>query len=258
MELEIFSVARFQTFLICLARVGSLMGTMPIFSGRNVPGRIRVGLAVTLALVVFPVAEPYLPDTTFTPLSLGLLVAQEAIFGLMLAFIAQFVFNAVELGGTVISYKMGFAAANIFDPQTQNQVSVVPQFQNVLAMLIFLSLDLHHMFLRAIVESYRILTPGQLDFSGPAFGYLIELSSTIFVLGVKLSAPVLAVLILSSLVLGIMARVFPQLNVFMLSFPVNIGVSFLVIGLTMNMVAAMLVREFNQLAGRFLELFQLL
>ncbi len=258
MELEIFSVARIQAFFICLARVGSLMGTMPIFSGRQVPARIRVGLAVSMALVIFPAAEPYLPQADFRPLALGLLVAQEAIFGLMLAFIAQFVFNAVELGGTVISYKMGFAAANIFDPQTQNQVSVIPQFQNVLAMLIFLSLDLHHMFLRAMVDSYRVLKPGELDFSGPAFAYLIELSSSIFVLGVKLSAPVLAVLILSSLVLGLMARVFPQLNVFMLSFPVNIGVSFLVIGLTLNMVAAILVREFNRIGERFIEIFQLL
>lgn len=258
MELALFSLERFQAYLICLARVGSLMAAMPIFSGKQVPARVRLGLAVVLSMVLFPVAAPLIPQVPFEPMRLALLVGGEAMVGLMLGFVAQFVFNAVELGGTVISYKMGFAAANIFDPQTQRQISVVPQFQNVLAILIFLSLDIHHLFLRALVESYRLLVPGQADFSGDAISYVVTLSSSIFVLGVKLSAPVLAVLILSSIVLGVMARVFPQLNVFFLSFPLNIGIAFVVIGVTLNMMAALLAREFHGLAEHFLTIFELL
>jgi flagellar biosynthetic protein FliR len=135
---------------------------------------------------------------------------------------------------------------------------VVPQFQNVVAILIFLSLDIHHFFLRAIVESFQLLAPGTADVSGDAITYILDLSATIFVLGVKLSAPVLAILILSSLVLGVMARVFPQLNVFFLSFPLNIGIAFIVIGLTMSLFATILAREFQKLPEQFLTLFELL
>jgi flagellar biosynthetic protein FliR len=257
-DLTLFSMDKFQAFLICLARVGSLIAVMPVFSGGQVPVRIRVGLAVMLAILVFPVVEATIPAIAFDPFVLALLMAREALVGLMLAFVAQFIFSAVILGGTVVSYKMGFAAANIFDPQTQKQISVVPQFQNVVAILIFLSLDMHHLFLRAIVESFELLTPGTADVSGDAITYIIDLSVTIFVLGVKLSAPVLAILILSSLVLGVMARVFPQLNVFFLSFPLNIGIAFIVIGLTMSLFATILAREFQKLPEQFMTLFELL
>lgn len=258
MELLLPSVAHFQSFLVCFARVGTLMAVLPIFGGGQVPARVRIGLAVTMALVVYPLAQPYIPQISFEVVSLALLVLSEALIGLMFGFIAQMVFSAVELGGTAISYKMGFAAANVFDPQTQRQVSVIPQFQNVLAMLIFLSLDMHHIFLRVLAESYALLAPGQAGLSQGALGYVISLSSHIFVLGLKLAAPVLAVLILTSVVLGVMSRVFPQLNVFFLSFPINIGISLIVIGLTMNLVAAMLVREFNGLGEHFLTVLRLL
>ncbi|HKL24784.1 MAG TPA: flagellar biosynthetic protein FliR, partial [Desulfuromonadales bacterium] len=141
--------------------------------------------------------------------------------------------------------------------QNQRQVSVMSQFQNVLAILIFLSLDIHHIFLRALVYSYEVLPPGQLDLAGGAIPYLMVLAGNMFVLGVKFSAPVLAVLLLSGLVLGILSRVFPQLNVFMLSFPLNIGLAFLTIGLTLGLTVALIGREFKQLGEMFLNLFSL-
>jgi flagellar biosynthesis protein FliR len=257
-ELLMLPIQHFQSFLICLARVGTLMAVLPVFSGGQVPPQVRVGLAVVMSLVIFPPAAAHIPEFEFEAVSLALLMLSEALIGLLFGFIAQFVFSAVELGGTLISYMMGFAAANVFDPQTQRQVSVIPQFQNILAILIFLSLDIHHVFLRVLAESYALLPPGQADLSPGALSYVIGLSGTIFVLGVKLAAPILAVLILTLLVLGVMARVFPQLNVFFLSFPVKIGVAFIVIGLTMNMVAAILAREFNLMGEHFHAVLRLL
>jgi flagellar biosynthetic protein FliR len=153
---------------------------------------------------------------------------------------------------------MGFAAANVFDPQNQHQISLIAQFQNVLAILIFLALDIHHIFFQAIVASYDALPPGLLDLSGGAVAFLLQLSGNIFILGVKFSAPVLAVLLLSGLVLGILSRVFPQLNVFMLSFPLNIGLAFMGIGLTLGLSTMLLGREFNAIREQLQHLFRLL
>jgi flagellar biosynthetic protein FliR len=258
LELQLIPIEQFQAFLICAARIGALIGSIPIFSSIQVPVKFRAGLAVVLSLLLFPVLKKYIPVQPFTPLGLGILIANEALLGFLVGLIARLIFTAVELGGTVIGYQMGFAAANVMDPQNQHQISLISQFQNVFAILIFLSLNIHYLFLEAIVSSYQILPPGYLDFSGSAVPFLMELTSNMFVLGVKFSAPILAVLLLSGLVLGIMSRVFPQLNVFMLSFPLNIGLSFLVIGLTLDMVANLLGREFDALGGQFLHLFQLL
>ncbi len=252
------SVDAIQQFMICFARMASMMATLPVFGSGTAPARVRIGLSLMLALVIFPVVRPLLPPPDFNALPLALLMLTEGILGLLIGFTAKLIFTSVELGGTIIGYQMGFAAANVYDPQNQRQVSLISQFQNVLAILVFLVLDIHHLFIRAVVESYRLLQPGTTDLSGGAIPFIMELAGHMFTLGVQFSAPILAVLLLSGLVLGILARVFPQLNVFMLSFPINIGVAFIVIGLTLNLVVSLLGREFGSLEERILNLLQLL
>lgn len=251
-----FTVAGFQLFLVCLARMAAMLGTLPVFGSGTAPARVRIGLAVMLSLLIFPVVRPHLPPPDFSPAALGLLILGEALLGLMVGFIAQLVLTSVEVGGTIIGYKMGFAAANVFDPQSQRQIELISQYQNVIAILIFLALDAHHLFIRAVVRSYELLPPGGIDVGGDAVPFLMTLVSRMFVLGIQLSAPILAVLILASLVMGILARVFPQLNVFMLSYPLNIGVGFLVMGLTLSLMVLVLEREFGFVPERILYLLQ--
>ena len=113
-------------------------------------------------------------------------------------------------------------------------------------------------YFQVAVESYTLLPPGVFNISGDAIPYLLKLSTRIFFLGIQFSAPVLVVLLLSGLILGILARVFPQLNVFLLSFPLNIGISLTVIGLTLPLVAVLLRREFDDLGNRLMTVLQLL
>ncbi len=258
MEIPPFSLIAIQGFLICLARVGSMLGTIPVFSGGQVPMQLRVGLAFLFATLIFPVVRPELPAATLAPLGLLVLVLAEAALGLMVGFLAQLIFMAAEFGGSIIGYQMGFAAANVFDPANQRQVALISQFQSVFAIFLFLALDVHHLFFEAIVASFRMLPPGTLDLGGGAVPMLMEAANHSFILAIRLGAPILALLILSNLTLGIMARIFPQLNVFLLSFPINIGLSFIVMGLTMSVIASLLQQEFSALADRFLQLFNLL
>lgn len=258
MDLPFIPLLRFQDFLLCLARVVALVAAIPAFAGSGIAGRIKIGLAVMLTLLLFPALSPHLPQTTISLTELGLLIVNEVLLGVLIGLVTQMIFAAVSFGGTVIGYQMGFAAANIFDPQTTQQLSLMSQFVNILALLAFLTLDMHHFFFRVIVESYTLLPPGTLDFSGGAVEELMRLASHMFVLGVKFSAPVLALLLLTNLVLGILARVFPQLNVFMLSFPLNIGIAFLVIGLTLGATFSVLRREFDTAGENILNLLQLL
>lgn len=255
---SVLPVDQFQLFLIVLARVAGFVGAIPVLSSAQAPARIKVALVVAIALVLFPVMREALPVLSYSTAGFFLFLIAELLLGLLLGLVTRLIFTAVEFGATVIGFQMGFAAANVFDPQNERQVSLISQFQNVFAILIFLAINGHFMFLQTAVISYQLLPPGQFNFSGEAIPFLMELSSRMFQLGVQFSAPVLAVLLLSGLILGVLARIFPQLNVFLISFPLNIGVSFIVIALTLNLLATLLRQEFDTLGERFVTILSLL
>ncbi len=257
MDLPFIPLHQLQNYLICLARVLALIAAIPVFAGIQMTAQVKIGLAVMTSLLLFPAMLPYTPQTPLSMPAFGLLIINEVLLGVMVGLVAQMVLAAVSFGGTVIGYQMGFAAANIFDPQTTQQLSLMSQFVNVLALLAFLSLDIHHYFFRMLVESYQAFPPGLLDFTHGAVQELMRLGGQVFVLGVKFSAPVLALLLLTNIVLGILARVFPQLNVFMLSFPLNIGIALLVMGLTLGATFAVLRREFDTMIEHILNLLAL-
>ncbi len=258
MDIQLIPVEQFQTFLIVTSRVAGFIGAIPVISSAQTPGRIKTALVVAISLALFPVMAGAVPKISFAPLPFLLLIISEVLLGLLLGLVVRLIFAAVEFGATVIGFQMGFAAANVFDPQSKHQVALISQFQNVFAILIFLAINGHHLFLRTVVRSYELLPPGRIDFSGQAIPFLMKLTSHMFAIGVQFSAPVLAVLLLSGLILGVLARVFPQLNVFLLSFPVNIGTAFIVIALTLNMVSTLIRREFDMLGEHFLMLLNFL
>jgi flagellar biosynthetic protein FliR len=257
-DIQLIPVEQFQTFLVVTSRVAGFIGAVPVISSAQTPGRIKTAMVIAISLALFPVMADAVPKVSFAPLPFLLLMISELLLGLLLGLVARLIFTAVEFGATVIGYQMGFAAAEIFDPQSERQVALISQFQNIFAILIFLAINGHHLFLQTAVRSYELLPPGQLDFSGQAIPFLMELTSHMFAIGVQFSAPVLAVLLLSGLILGVLARVFPQLNVFLLSFPINIGTAFIVIALTLGMVSVLIRREFDILGDRFIMLLNFL
>ena len=146
MDLPFVPLQQLQDFLLCLARVIALIAAIPAFAGSQVAGRIKIGLAVMTSLLLFPLMAPYTPKVAFTLTGFALLMVYEVLLGALIGLVTQMVFAAISFGGTVIGYQMGFAAANIFDPQTTQQLSLMSQFVNILALLAFLALDMHHFF----------------------------------------------------------------------------------------------------------------
>ncbi len=258
MDIQLVPIEQFQTFLLCFSRVMAILAAIPVINSRQAPPQVRIGLGFATALLLFPLMAKYTPKMDFTIIQFALVMVNEVLIGLLLGLVSNLIFTAVSFGGTIIGYQMGFAAANIFDPQTTQQLSIMSQFSNIIAILFFLALNLHHIFFKVIVDSYILLPPGTLNFSGQAIPLLMDLAGHMFLLSVTLSAPVLALLLISNLILGILARVFPQLNVFLLSFPMNIGIALLVIGLTIHILPFMLSREFDTMGENFFRLFRML
>jgi flagellar biosynthetic protein FliR len=251
------SLNEFTLFTLVLGRVAGIFSSLPLFGGERVPMNIRVVLTLALTLVCFPILKlsPQTLPSDFP--SLFLIVVAETLIGFTLGIVAKSVFGAVEFCGQIVGMQMGFSMASLFDP-AMGQQQLMSLFQSLLAMLLFMTLGAHHVFIRAMVESYALIPIGGWHMSGELIAFLVATTSGIFVLGVKLAAPVMVALLATSVVLGVMARSFPQMNIFMISMPLNIAVGFMVLGLSLLVFLHTLELSYGSLVLQIRNVFKLL
>jgi flagellar biosynthetic protein FliR len=235
------------TFLLVLARLSGLVIAAPVFGHLLVPVRVRVGLALLLAAVLAPVAAAgaVVPDSL--P-AMVVALAVEFALGTMVGLVATLIFAGVQLGGQIAGIQMGLGLANLFDPQTQAQVTIVGEWAQLVALLLFLVLDVHHLVLGALIESFRTAPPGALAMTQVGLLAVVGLAGNVFTLGVRVAAPVLIALLLSNATLGVLARTVPQFNVFVIGFPVNIGVGLVMLGTALPFTYRLLTSRFADLA----------
>lgn len=257
-SLPLANLGQLTTFALVLARVAGLFAAIPMFGSRIVPGRVKAPLIFAMALLIFPIVSPAVVPAAGDSISLSLLVIRETLIGLTLSLLSQFIFAAVEFCGQLVGTQMGISMAALFDPNTQSNVPTMAMFQGVLATLVFLALGVHHFFITGIVESYRVIPLGAWHASGGLMKFLIDTSSGIFLISIKLAAPVSVALLATSVALGIVARSFPAMNVFMVSMPLNIGIGFLILGLSLPVFVRVLQGAFGDLVAQMRLLFSLL
>jgi flagellar biosynthetic protein FliR len=245
-------------FALVLARIAGLFSAIPVFGSRIVPMRVKAPLIFALALLLFPIVRPHNIPAASDVISMALLVIQETLIGLTLGFLSQLVFAAVEFCGQQVGTQMGLSMASLFDPATLANVPTMAMFEGALATLLFLALDVHHVFLRGIVESYQLVPVGAWHMSGGLLKAIISISSGMFVIALKLAAPVSVALLATSVALGIAARSFPSMNVFIVSMPLNIGIGLLILGISMPVFVRVLQGAFGGLAEQMRLIFRLL
>jgi len=255
--LPFLTVNDFVSFTLVLARIAGLFAAIPLFGGRRVPQTVKAAAIMAMTLVLFPIVREYIPRMPTDAISLAILVIRETLVGLTLSILSQVIFSAVEFCGQLVGMQMGLSMASMFDPDA-GQTQVIATFQNLLALLLFMTLGVHHVFIRAIVESYALIPVGAWHLSGGLIHFLIAATSGMFVLALKLAAPVMVSLLAAGVVLGIMARSFPQMNIFMISFPLNIGLGLLVLGSSLLIFSQTLTDAFGALSTQIRILFKLM
>jgi len=160
-------------------------------------------------------------------------VAGEAFLGILLGFAAALPFAGIRMAGELVGVQMGFGIASVFDPRQEQQISVTAQFYDLLAVLLFLLLDGHHLLLRALGTSVQALPPGQAAFGGRAVQQIVALGGSLFIIALSVGGPLIAVLFLADAAMGFVARTVPQMNIFIVGIPVKIGLGLLAIALTL-------------------------
>lgn len=249
MNFPVFTPELVQSFLFSLLRVSAILVTMPIVGNAIVPAQVKGGLSLLMTIIIYPFVQSNLPLVAFGFLPLLLRMAAEVFIGVVIGFTARFIFAGIQFAGDMIGFQMGFSIASVFDPQTSQEISIVSEFQFMMVMIIFLFVDAHHIFLTAMVDSFRVLRIQDFHVSPEFFRRMVTLSGDVFVIAIKISAPIIAVLFFVNIGLGVIARTVPQINVFIVGIPLQIAVGLIFLGITAPIFLNVVMSLFQRLAG---------
>ncbi|WP_084270917.1 flagellar biosynthetic protein FliR [Thermosulfurimonas dismutans] len=252
MTMDLFSqlVPLSFTFVLVLVRVAFFLFFMPLVGTSIVPAPIKAALSLVLSLIlVFSV--PYAVEPPTEIYQCLLLIIPEALLGFSLALVLRFIFAGIQLGGELVGMQIGFGVAQVIDPVTGVQSPVLAQLTYLTAFLLFLTFNLHHPFILALGEGLRHFPPGSLGLNSKIFLFLVREGVTLFVISLKILAPLLAIMFLVQLALGIVSRFVPQINIMLVSFPLTIGVGLFFFGLTLMLIPKVLSPAFARAVGLF-------
>lgn len=243
------AVDQFALYWLVAGRIAGVFVSMPVFGHRGVPVAVRAGAILLTSLVLLPMVAPPPAGMPSELPPYAAMFAREVVFGLAMGFVVALVFAAAEMAGQLLDVEMGFSMVNVIDPVFGQALPVIGNLFNLLAMLLFLLVDGHHTVLAALLESFRRVPPGLGGIGDAGLRIGLEEAAWVFMTAVKIAAPVLGVLFLTSVVLGLVAKAAPQLNIFVVGLPVKMAVGF--IGIAVAMPVTMLaIRELFPVAYR--------
>jgi len=240
-QLEAWIAAFFWPFL----RVAALLVSEPLLGHRAIPLRARLAFALLLAVLLASMLPA--PPAVALASAQGLLIAlQQVLIGLSMGFAMRLMLAAVEMAGSIAGLSMGLGFAIFYDPQNSAQVPVLGQFTGLVAILVFFAIDGHLMVIAALVESFRLLPISTTPLVAKGFYALAVAGGQVFALGVLLSLPVVAALLIVNVAMGVMSRASPQLNLFAVGFPLTLIAGFAVLLLALPYFAPHFVRLYEE------------
>ncbi len=237
---EVFAV------FVVFVRVGTAIAFLPGFSAVYVPMRLRLLLALLISLLVTPTLANVLPAMPRTPAALGLLLLAEATIGLFLGCTARIFFAALQIAGSYIALLASFANALVQDPIVDQQSSTIAGFFTTLGVVVLFAADLHHLMLRALVDSYAVFLPQTGIAIGDASAAIARAVGDSFALGVQLAAPFVVVSLVYNIGMGLLGRLVPQLQVFFFGLPLQLALQICVMMLTISGIMLVFLNHFGQ------------
>ncbi len=223
--------------------------SMPIFTSKSIPLLFNFGLALAASILLFPLLDlkafPVL--TSLGSLAIGAI--GEILIGITIGMTVNLIFIGLQIAGQISGYQMGLAIAQVMDPADGEQVPLLAQFFQLFAFLTFLTINAHHWFLMALADSFHLVPPFGFKISGSLIEQLIQIAGNMFVIAIKVGAPVIAALLLASIAFGLIARTVPQMNVFFVAMPLKIIIGLLFIGFSLPYLSSFLKTIFSNLGN---------
>ena len=238
-------ISQFIWYLLPFARMTGFVMVAPIFSTGFVPRRVRVGLSVMLALIVMPNLTP---DMNFDPISLDgvIMLIQQMIIGIALGFVMQIIFAAIVNAGQLVGMQMGLGFAQMMDPTSGVTVPVIGQFYNLMGVLLFLAMNGHLVLIQVLVDSFSILPVASGGLPDSSLINIAYFGSWIFSGAVMIALPAIISLLMISVVMGVVTKSTPQMNVFAVGFAITIIAGFIIILVTLSTAFPQMARLFGE------------
>jgi flagellar biosynthesis protein FliR len=228
----------FTNFLILMVRLGIIMAFLPFFSSQQLPRQFKVGLTMVLGFMLAPVISMQI-----RPTDIPVILVQEVILGMTMGFAVRLIFWSVETAGGLISDAMGLSMATLLNPEIGRSTEV-STLLGLMAMLLFLAMDMHHDLIYLIVKSYDLVPVTQIH-TEALLNRAIALTSQLFAFAIKLAAPVLVGMLLINILMGFIYKAAPQMNIFFVSMPVHILIGLLILALATPVLIHFLSARFS-------------
>lgn len=236
MDVFNYDPAAVLSLLLTMMRVSIVMFMLPVFSTNNIPIPVKAAVTLVFSLGVWP--HLALPGTMPAhPFDLALMLLGEVVLGLVLGMAVNFLFMGIQAGGELLGFQMGFTMINFADPLTGNQTGATAFFLWMVSLLAFLALDGHLYMIKGFAASFALVPPGGLFIGESLLWQVLQLAAQIFVLALKIAAPVMVALFMVEVALALVARTSPQIHIMEFGFPVKIGVGFFFVGLLLVIMA---------------------
>lgn len=249
----VISVAQAQSFFLVLTRILAVIIHVPVLGGQAVPAPVRIGLGLLLSAVLVP-WQPLPPEAAALGLfALTAAIGREMLIGTLTGYAATMTFGAVQIAGETMGLGSGFGSGRILNPTLGDSGSPIDQFYLMIALLLFLVVNGHHIFLIALQRTF-VLAPVNSALPLLDLERLIRLTAQLIASGVQMALPVLGALLLTDLTLGLLARVAPQVQVFFLGLPLKIGVSLIAFSLSFTVVLPLLSDLFKKIGPQMIAL----
>lgn len=222
-----------EHYLLILVRIASFMVTAPVFSiASTTPRRIKIGFAAAIAFLVFPLIprEEIIYETIW---QFAAIILEEAAVGVIIGFMANICINILSFAGRIIDTEIGFAMATQFDPTTRDQVSITGTLYMYFVMFLLLVTNMYQYVVRAIIDSYELIPVNGVQISiGRLLELMLKYASDCFIIGFRIVLPFFTVMLLLNVILGILAKIAPQMNMFVVGMQLKVLTGLLVMVIT--------------------------
>jgi flagellar biosynthetic protein FliR len=241
-----------QKFILVFVRILSMIWLLPLFQSRSISAGYKVGLSLIIAFLLFESVSS--PDLLSDGYLILLAVGAEVLIGLSIGFFVKVLFSMVSAAGEVVSMQSGLSFARSMDPTMMANVTVLEHFQSLLAMMIFLGIDGHHVVLKGISASLKQVPPGSVVIKPALFQYMVGSVGGLFSASLRICAPVVVTLFLVDIALGIVARLIPQVNVFVEGASVKMLVTLAMLAISLNLMVPVIGGLFRGMDSEILKI----
>lgn len=224
-----FGIIDFIMVILIFIRVSAALVTAPIFGSKIVPLIPKLFFSLVIAYVVYLTIDRNSISSVPTGWMLIILSIKEAITGMIMGFMLQFVFWGVTYAGTLIGFDMGLTMAEVFDPSSEDNTNIIGQFLYYGAVMVFFIINGHHYVISSLKYSFSVIPLGKFTLTKPVYDLIVIYSASIFVIAVKIAAPIIVSFFLINIAEGIVARIIPQMQVFFVTQPLKIGIGLLLL-----------------------------